>query len=139
MPGRVERALELVHHRLDRAAELTSLPESHEPFLRYIESLQTPGARTARVHYGARGFVVHALSNIWGFTAPGDRVGYGQFPAATGWLARHLWDSWDFSRDPRALRRVRNILERPEVALIVDEYQENWDELAWVLVRGSVL
>jgi coenzyme F420-0:L-glutamate ligase/coenzyme F420-1:gamma-L-glutamate ligase len=39
--------------------------------------------------------------------------------------------------DPRALRRVRNILERPEVALIVDEYQENWDELAWVLVRGS--
>jgi coenzyme F420-0:L-glutamate ligase/coenzyme F420-1:gamma-L-glutamate ligase len=39
--------------------------------------------------------------------------------------------------DPRALRRVRNILERPEVALIVDEYQEDWDELAWVLVRGS--
>jgi coenzyme F420-0:L-glutamate ligase / coenzyme F420-1:gamma-L-glutamate ligase len=39
--------------------------------------------------------------------------------------------------DPRALRRVRNILERPEVALIVDEYREDWDELAWVLVRGS--
>jgi coenzyme F420-0:L-glutamate ligase / coenzyme F420-1:gamma-L-glutamate ligase len=39
--------------------------------------------------------------------------------------------------DPRALRRVRNILERPGVALIVDEYREDWDELAWVLVRGS--
>ena len=39
--------------------------------------------------------------------------------------------------DPRALRRVRNILERPEVALVVDEYRENWDELAWVLVRGA--
>ena len=39
--------------------------------------------------------------------------------------------------DPRALRRVRNILERPEVALVVDEYHEDWDELAWVLVRGS--
>jgi coenzyme F420-0:L-glutamate ligase/coenzyme F420-1:gamma-L-glutamate ligase len=39
--------------------------------------------------------------------------------------------------DPRALRRVRNILERPKVALIVDEYREDWDELAWVLVRGS--
>src|SRR5918995_3152700 len=39
--------------------------------------------------------------------------------------------------DPRALRRVRNILGRPEVALIVDEYREDWDELAWVLVRGS--
>src|SRR5687767_1711122 len=39
--------------------------------------------------------------------------------------------------DPRALRRVRNILERPEVALVVDEYREDWDELAWVLVRGA--
>src|SRR5687768_12388820 len=39
--------------------------------------------------------------------------------------------------DPRTLRRVRNILERPDVALIVDEYREDWDELAWVLVRGS--
>ena len=38
--------------------------------------------------------------------------------------------------DPRALRRVRNILERPEVALVVDDYQEDWQGLAWVLGRG---
>ena len=38
--------------------------------------------------------------------------------------------------DPRRLRRVRNILERPQVALVVDEYHEDWDALAWVLVRG---
>ena len=37
----------------------------------------------------------------------------------------------------RALRRVRNIVERPEVALVIDEYHEDWDALAWVLVRGS--
>jgi PPOX class probable F420-dependent enzyme len=39
--------------------------------------------------------------------------------------------------DPRALRRVRNIKQRPEIALVVDEYHEDWDDLAWVLVRGS--
>jgi coenzyme F420-0:L-glutamate ligase/coenzyme F420-1:gamma-L-glutamate ligase len=39
--------------------------------------------------------------------------------------------------DPRALRRVRNIEERPEIALVVDDYREDWSELAWVLVRGS--
>ncbi|MGH2616499.1 MAG: TIGR03668 family PPOX class F420-dependent oxidoreductase [Thermomicrobiales bacterium] len=39
--------------------------------------------------------------------------------------------------DPRKLRRVRNIAERPDVALIVDDYHEDWSELAWVLVRGS--
>ncbi len=38
--------------------------------------------------------------------------------------------------DPARLRRVRNIRERPEVALIVDDYAEDWRQLAWVLVRG---
>ena len=39
--------------------------------------------------------------------------------------------------DARRLRRVRNIRERSEVALIVDDYEEDWERLAWVLVRGS--
>ncbi len=39
--------------------------------------------------------------------------------------------------DPGNLRRVRNIRQRPEIALVVDVYRENWEELAWVLVRGS--
>src|SRR5215217_1131347 len=39
--------------------------------------------------------------------------------------------------NPRALRRVRNILGRPEVALVVDDYQEDWHDLVWVLVRGA--
>jgi PPOX class probable F420-dependent enzyme len=38
--------------------------------------------------------------------------------------------------DPRALQRVRNIVARPEVSLVVDDYSEDWQHLAWVLVRG---
>jgi PPOX class probable F420-dependent enzyme len=38
--------------------------------------------------------------------------------------------------NPRALQRVRNILARPEVSLVVDDYSEDWQDLAWVLVRG---
>jgi coenzyme F420-0:L-glutamate ligase / coenzyme F420-1:gamma-L-glutamate ligase len=38
---------------------------------------------------------------------------------------------------PGALRRVRNILENPRVALIVDHYSEDWSELAYLLVRGT--
>lgn len=36
----------------------------------------------------------------------------------------------------RETRRVRNILARPAAALVVDHYEEDWDRLAWVLVRG---
>ncbi|MEA2597473.1 MAG: hypothetical protein QOF01_3942 [Thermomicrobiales bacterium] len=34
------------------------------------------------------------------------------------------------------LRRVRHILENPEVALVVDDYVEDWRRLAFVQVRG---
>ncbi len=34
------------------------------------------------------------------------------------------------------LKRLRNILENPRVALIFDEYSDDWSRLAWVLVEG---
>jgi PPOX class probable F420-dependent enzyme len=34
--------------------------------------------------------------------------------------------------------RVRRLLRRPEAALVVDRYDEDWARLAWVQVRGSV-
>ncbi len=41
------------------------------------------------------------------------------------------------SRPARGLKRVANILENPNVALVVDDYSEDWSELAWVMVRGT--
>ena len=35
-----------------------------------------------------------------------------------------------------ALRRMRNIAANPNVALVVDHYEEHWSNLAYVLVRG---
>jgi PPOX class probable F420-dependent enzyme len=34
--------------------------------------------------------------------------------------------------------RVRWLRERPEAALVVDRYSDDWDELAWVQLLGSV-
>ena len=38
---------------------------------------------------------------------------------------------------PSQLKRVRNLFENPKVAFIVDDYTEDWTQLAWVLVRGT--
>lgn len=35
------------------------------------------------------------------------------------------------------LKRLRNIGENPEVALVIDHYEENWRKLAYVLIRGK--
>jgi PPOX class probable F420-dependent enzyme len=34
------------------------------------------------------------------------------------------------------LKRVRNILENPNCAFIVDRYDEDWTRLGWVMLRG---
>jgi PPOX class probable F420-dependent enzyme len=38
--------------------------------------------------------------------------------------------------DWHALRRVRNIETNGRVAIVVDRYDEDWSELAWVLLEG---
>ncbi len=37
----------------------------------------------------------------------------------------------------RRLRRLRNIEVNPQVALVFDRYEDDWERLAWVLVRGT--
>ena len=37
---------------------------------------------------------------------------------------------------PKTLKRLRNIAENTNVAMVVDEYDEDWSRLAWVLLRG---
>jgi PPOX class probable F420-dependent enzyme len=39
-------------------------------------------------------------------------------------------------RPARELLRLKNLRENPNAALVVDDYDEDWSRLAWVLVRG---
>jgi len=34
------------------------------------------------------------------------------------------------------LKRVRNILDNPQAAFVVDRYDEDWGRLGWVMLRG---
>ena len=39
-------------------------------------------------------------------------------------------------RDPDDLKRVRNIRENPKVSLVIDQYDEDWSRLRWVILQG---
>jgi PPOX class probable F420-dependent enzyme len=41
------------------------------------------------------------------------------------------------SVDARKLKRIRNIEANPQVALVIDEYSEDWSKLIYVLVSGT--
>ena len=36
----------------------------------------------------------------------------------------------------RPLKRVRNLIENPSAAFVVDRYDEDWARLGWVMLRG---
>ena len=87
-------------------AEVTNLGELHEPLFHFLESLREPGRRTAHIHYGARGFVAHHITDIWGFTSPGDLPRSGLWPTGAAWLASHLWEHYQFTLDRPFLQRA---------------------------------
>jgi alpha-L-fucosidase 2 len=92
-------------------AEVTNLAELHQPLFDYLESLRAPGRKTARIHYGARGFVAHHISDIWGFTTPGDRPRSGLWPTGAAWVAQHLWEHYLFSEDRAFLKSAYPVLK----------------------------
>src|SRR5271166_1055695 len=39
-------------------------------------------------------------------------------------------------RDARALKRLRNMIENPVAAFVADRYDEDWNRLGWIMLRG---
>jgi alpha-L-fucosidase 2 len=91
-------------------AEVAALPECHEPLFDLLERIRPSGRRTAAVHYGCRGFVLHHNTDIWGSTTPVDGAGSGIWPTGAAWLCRHLWERWLFSGDRAFLARAYPVM-----------------------------
>ncbi len=87
-------------------AEPTNLGECVEPLVAMVMDLTETGARTAKVMYGAGGWVTHHNTDLWRATAPIDGPQYGMWPMGGAWLCLHLWDHYDYSRDRQYLAKI---------------------------------
>lgn len=73
--------------------ETTNLAECHTALLDLIETFVPAGRASARIAYGARGLVLHAMSN-WG-----PKTTESTWPDFAAWIARHFWEHYQFSGD----------------------------------------
>ncbi len=99
-------------------AEVANLAECHEPLFDLIEELREPGRRTARAHYGARGFVAHHNTDLWRATTPVDGARWGLWPMGAAWLSTHLYEHYAFGGDEAFLRRVYPTLKEASEFLL---------------------
>ena len=100
-------------------AEITNLSELHEPMFDLMEMLVKPGERVAKVQYGARGWVVHHLTDAWGFAAPADGP-QGIWPMGAAWLAQHPWEHYTFTGDKEFLAKRGYPLMKGAARFIMD-------------------
>ena len=83
-------------------AEVANLSECHEPLFDLIDGCVATGRQTAKVHYNARGWVLHHNTDIWRGTAPINNID-GQWPTGSAWLCHHLWEHYLFTGDKEFL------------------------------------
>lgn len=101
-------------------AEVTNLSEMHLPLFDLIESLVEPGTKTAEVQYGNRGWVVHPITNVWGYTSPGEQASWGMHTGAGAWICTHIAEHYRYIGDKDFLKRMYPVLKGSV------EYYSDW-------------
>ncbi|MXO06740.1 glycoside hydrolase family 95 protein [Flavobacterium sp. HBTb2-11-1] len=92
-------------------AEKTNLSEMHEPLLKMIQELSETGQETAKVMYGARGWMAHHNTDIWRVNGAVDGATWGVWNAGGGWLSQHVWEHYLYTGDTAYLKSAYKILK----------------------------
>ncbi|MBD5285910.1 MAG: glycoside hydrolase family 95 protein [Bacteroides sp.] len=109
-------------------AEVTNLPEMHEPFISLVEDVSETGKEAAAM-YGCRGWTLHHNTDIWRSTGAVDGPKYGVWPTCNAWFAQHLWDRYLFSGDKEYLASVYPMMKdacKFYLDFLVREPENNW-------------
>ena len=109
----------------------TNLAECELPLFDYLKTLVKPGERTAQSYFGARGWTTSISGNIFGFTAPmnNKNMSWNFSPVAGPWLATHIWDYYDYTRDKKFLQETGYELIKSSAEFAVDYLWKKNDTL----------
>ncbi len=116
-------------------AEVTNLAELSQPLFSMIQDLSETGARYARKHYGAKGWVTHHNTDLWRATGPIDGAFWGMWPTGGAWLSLHLWEHFRYNPNLTFLAEAYPLL-RGSAAFFLDTLQEH-PEHGWLVTSPS--
>jgi alpha-L-fucosidase 2 len=117
-------------------AETTNLSECHEPLLQMVREISETGSKTAKVMWGARGWVAHHNTDAWRATGPIDGPDWGMWPMGGAWLCTHLWEHYQFTGDKKFLRECYPIMKGASL-FFVDTLVQH-PKYGWLVTNPSV-
>lgn len=84
-----------------------NLKEMYEPLLTLVRELSEAGKITAKMLYGADGWVCHHNTDLWRATQPtaGNAI-FSFWNAAGGWLCRHVYEYYEYTLDKKFLEKT---------------------------------
>ena len=91
--------------------EAANLSELNLPLADLVAGMVPEGKKTAKAYYNADGWVAHVITNIWGFTEPGESASWGVCKVGGGWLCDNLWQHYAFTNDLAYLQKIYPILK----------------------------
>ncbi len=117
-------------------AENCNLSECHLPLFEHIKRMYENGRHTAREMYGARGFVAHHNTDVWGDTAPQDTwIPATYWVMGAAWLCLHIWEHYQYTLDKDFLQEYFYLL-RDSALFFTDYLVEN--ERGELIISPSV-
>lgn len=109
--------------------EMSNLSELNLPLTELVRGLVEPGKKTAKAYYNADGWVAHVITNVWGFTEPGESASWGVTKSGSGWLCNNLWDHYEYSNDLKYLKSIYPILRGSALfykSILVKDEKTGW-------------
>lgn len=91
--------------------EVANLSELNLPLADLVKGMVESGKRTAKAYYNAEGWVAHVITNVWGYTEPGEDASWGATTAGSGWLCNNLWEHYAFTNDTAYLKDIYPVLK----------------------------
>ncbi len=94
------------------SAEISALPECHEPVFSTLRDLSEAGKIIAKKYFGTDGWVSFHNTDIWRFCLPADsNPKFSLWPMGGLWLCRDIWEHYDYNRNKKFLEENVDILE----------------------------
>lgn len=124
--------VEMNHWHLEAA----NLSELNLPLAELVKGLVKNGERTAKAYYNANGWIAHVITNVWGFTEPGESASWGIANSGSGWLCENLWAHYAYTKDQQYLKSIYPVLKGSALfyrdALVTDPKTQ------WLVTAPSV-